>query len=210
MIKMASKKQKTGDLRKMTVTAIMSALGFVLMFLGDSIEIPFMPSFIKLDFSELPALITAFAFGPLWGVGVCALKNIIHLLFFFGHSAGIGELANFLLGFPFVAVAGLVYKKHHDRKHALIGALSGDFVMAAATFVVNLFLIYPLYINIMHFPLEAIMAEYQKVMPSMDSMWKAILAFNVPFTFIKGLFSVIITFVIYHNLSPILKGRKIN
>ena len=185
---------------------MLTAVAVILQYI--EIGIPIMPGFIKLDFSELPALITAFAFGPLWGIGVCALKNVIHLLFFFGHSAGIGELANFLLGVPFVAVAGLVYKIRHDRKHALIGAVAGDFAMAASTFFVNLLLIYPLYINIMHFPLEAIMAEYHKVLPSMDSMWKAILAFNVPFTFVKGMISVIITMLIYKPLSPILKGRN--
>ena len=207
---MSTKTKQTSDLRKITVTAIMSALGFVLMYIGDMFKIPLMPSFLKVDISELPALITAFAFGPAWGVGVCALKNIIHLLFFFGNSSGIGELANFLLGVPYVLVAGLVYKIHHDRKHAFIGALLGDAAMAVAAFFINWLIVYPLYIKVMHIPLEAILNEYANILPSVDSTWKAILALNVPFTFIKGLLSVVITFAIYHNISPILKGKKIN
>ena len=66
------------------------------------------PSFIKFDFSELPALITAFSLGPWWGVAVCLIKNVLHL--FIGSTAGVGELSNFVLGAVFVFVAGVVYK----------------------------------------------------------------------------------------------------
>lgn len=198
--------KRNNNIRKITVTAIMSAMGFVLMMLGDSVPISFMPSFIKLDLSELPALITAFAFGPLWGVLVCLVKNIIHLVFFFSNSMGIGELTNFLLGVPFVAVAGLVYKFKHNRKSALAGALVGDVAMALCSFLVNSFIAYPLYIKFL-VPESGLLAMYQAIMPSIATLSEGIWTFNVPFTFVKGLISVVITFVIYHKLSPILKGK---
>lgn len=199
--------KRSGNLRKITVTAIMSAMGFVLMMVGDSIPVPLMPSFIKLDLSELPALITAFAFGPFWGVLVCLVKNLVHLAFFFSNSFGIGELTNFLLGVPFVAVAGAVYKVKHNRKSAFAGALIGDFAMAAMCFVVNLFIAYPIYIKAQIVPEAGILGMYQAVLPSVNALWQGVLIFNVPFTFIKGLISVVITFVIYHKLSPIIKGK---
>lgn len=200
--------KRNNDLRKITVTAIMAALGFVLMVIGDLIPLTFVPSFLKLDLSELPALITAFAFGPFWGVAVCLIKNLIHLGVFFSKSMGIGELSNFLLGASFVAVAGLIYKYKHNRKFAFIGAMSGNVVMAAVTLPVNLFIVFPLYIKFMFDGnSDIIFAMYQKILPSIDSLWKAILIFNVPFTFAKGMISVIITFIIYHRISPILKGK---
>ena len=52
-------KKKPVNVRYMTMTAMLSAIAFVLMMLEFSI--PIMPSFIILDFSELPALIGSFA-----------------------------------------------------------------------------------------------------------------------------------------------------
>lgn len=194
---------KVKSLRMITVTAIMSALSAVLMFVEFSI--PIMPSFIKLDISDLPALITSYAFGPVCGVAVCLVKNLIHLLA--TQTAGVGELSNFIHGAIFVFVAGMFYKYHHNRKFAFIGAMAGDFAMAAMSFFINYFFVYPIYFKLMA-PEAAILGAYQEILPSVDSLWKAILFFNVPFTFAKGLISVAITFAIYPKISPILKGKK--
>lgn len=194
--------QRTSTLRKITVTAIMSAMATVLMFLDFSI--PIVPSFIKMDVSELPALITSFAFGPWWGVLVCLIKNLIHLTA--TTTSGVGEISNFLLGAVFVAVAGCFYKYRHNRKFAFIGSLAGALAMAVAAMFINLYVVYPIYMKIL-IPEEAILGMYQAILPSVDSLWKAILIFNVPFTFVKGMISVIITFIIYHKISPILKGK---
>ncbi len=194
---------KVKSLLMITVTAIMSALSAVLMFVEFSI--PIMPSFIKLDISDLPALITSYAFGPVCGVAVCLVKNLIHLLA--TQTAGVGELSNFIHGAIFVFVAGMFYKYHHNRKFAFIGAMAGDFAMAAMSFFINYFFVYPIYFKLMA-PEAAILGAYQEILPSIDSLWKAILLFNVPFTFAKGLISVAITFAIYPKISPILKGKK--
>ncbi len=194
--------KNTEKTRMIAVTAIMSALSAVLMFV--EISIPIMPSFIKFDLSDLPELITAFAYGPLFGVLVCLIKNVIHIAA--TQSAGIGELSNFILGAVFVAVAGLFYKIRRNRKSALVGSAVGSFSMAVSALPLNLFVIYPLYFNVM--PKEVILSAYQDILSSIDSLWKAILVFNVPFTFIKGLIIVAIAFVIYPKLSPILKGGK--
>lgn len=194
---------KVKSLRKVTVTAIMSALSTVLMFIEFSI--PIIPSFIKLDISDLPALITSYAFGPVCGVAVCLVKNLIHL--FATQTAGVGEISNFIHGAVFVFVAGMFYKYHHNRKFAFIGAMAGDFSMAATSFFINYFLVYPIYFKLMA-PEEAILGAYREILPSVGSLWQAILFFNVPFTFVKGLISVAITFAIYPMISPILKGKK--
>ena len=104
--------KKQNLIRGIAVSAVMGALGFVLMLL--EFPLPFIiPSFIKLDFSEIPAIITAFAFGPQYGILVCLLKNLLHL--FVTTSAGGGELSTFLLGAVFTGVAGHIYMKHKDR-----------------------------------------------------------------------------------------------
>ena len=85
--------------------------------------------------------------------------------------------------------------------------MAGDFAMAAMSFFINYFFVYPIYFKLMD-PEAAILGAYQEILPSVDSLWKAILFFNVPFTFAKGLISVAITFAIYPKISPILKGKK--
>lgn len=194
------KTAKRVNVRYLTVTAMLSAVAYILMFLDFSV--PFMPEFIKMDLSELPALIGSFAMGPVCGVLVCLVKNILHL--FITSTAGVGELSNFILGMAFVLPAGLIYKHKKSRKTALIGSLTGALFMGAFSVVSNYFLVYPVYYNFM--PEEVILAAYQAIFSGVDSILECLICFNMPFTFVKGMFSVAITFLIYKHISPILKG----
>ena len=189
-------------IRKLTATALLAAVAAVLMFLD--FNVPFMPGFIKMDVSDMPALIAAFAFGPLSGAGVCLIKNLINVLT--TTTGGVGELSNFILGCMLVLPAGLLYKKKKNRKFALLGSVVGAVCMDAVSFVTNYFIVYPIYTNFM--PMEQIIAAYQAILPRVTSLWQALLIFNVPFTFVKGMLCAILTFVVYKPLSPILKGKK--
>jgi riboflavin transporter FmnP len=191
------------NVRKMTVTAMLSAVAFILMFLDTAV--PFMPSFIKLDLSELPALMASFALGPVWGVIVCLIKNLLHLTM--TQTGGIGELSNFILGVGFVLPAGLIYHHKKTKKNAIIGALVGAVFMGAISLPSNLFIVYPVYYNFM--PKEVIIQAYQVLVPfaTIDSIEKCLLFFNVPFTILKGLLSAIVTIVIYQPMRPLLKGN---
>ncbi len=192
------------NIRNIAVTAIMGAIGFILMMLEFPISF-LIPSFIKFDFSELPALVTAFALGPWWGVLVCFIKNALHL--FVGTTAGVGELSNFVLGAIFVYVGGVVYKRNKSRKGALIGALIGALLMAATSVATNYFFVYPIYAKML-IPMDAIVGMYSAILPSVDSLFEALLIFNFPFNLAKGLIDAAICFVIYKKLSPILKSKK--
>ena len=189
-------------IRKLVMTALLSALATVLMFVRFSV--PFVPSFIKLDLSELPALIAAFSMGPLSGVAVCLVKNLVNLLF--TYSMGVGELCNFLLGVAFVLPAGLIYKKRNDRKGALIGALTGALTMGVISIFINYYLVYPVYAKLL-MPMDVILGMYQAINPKVSNLWQALCFFNAPFTFVKGLISVAIIFLIYKRISPLIKGK---
>ena len=190
------------NVRKITVTAMLGALAAILMFFEFSV--PFiMPGFIKMDFSELPALIAAFSMGPVSGIAVCFIKNIVNLLH--TTSGGVGEISNFILGVCFVLPAGLIYKRNKSQKGALIGALTGAVIMAVVSVFSNYFVVYPVYENFM--PMEAIIGAYQAINHNVRNLWDALIRFNMPFTFVKGMFSVVITFLVYKRISPILKGK---
>lgn len=195
---------KNEKVRKLTVVAMLAALSSVLMFI--SFPVPLMPGFIKFDFSELPALIASYAFGGIYGVIVCLVKNLINLPL--STTSGVGELSNFILGASFVYIAGIFYKLKKTRTGALSGALTGSASMALISMISNYFLVYPFYINVMRMPSEAILGMYRAINPNIETLWQALAVFNVPFTFIKGLVSTVIAFLIYKPLSPILKGRK--
>ena len=188
--------------RYVAVTGMLSAIGFILMYVEFSV--PVMPPFIKMDLSELPALIGSFAYGPLCGILICLIKNLLHMPV--SSTACVGEFANFLLGAVFVGTAGLIYKKKKSKKNAAVAAALGALFMGLLCIPVNYFITYPFYYNFM--PKEAILGAYQVIIPSMKSILQCLICFNFPFTTVKGLISVAISLVVYKHLSPILKGKK--
>ena len=192
------------SVRAMTATALLSALSCVLMYLEFSV--PLVPSFIKMDFSDLPALIASYAYGPVAGIAVALIKNLMHLPVGIPVTGGAGELANFLLCVAFVVPAGWVYRFAKNKKGALIGALAGSVFMALLSLPVNYYITYPVYTNLL--PLSAILDMYKALNPAGTGLWSALLLFNLPFNFVKGLVIAGITFAIYKKISPLLHGVK--
>ena len=194
--------KRSQNVRFIVMTGVLSAVATVLMML--SFSVPFMPSFIKMDFSELPALIASFSMGPISGVMVCLIKNLINLPM--TTTGGVGELSNFLLGVCLVLPAGLVYRFRKNRRAAFLAALAGSAIMGLASLPLNYFLTYPIYAKIL--PIEAIVGMYQAIFPGVDGLFSCLLIFNVPYTFLKGLIDTLLTFVLYKRISPLIKGSK--
>ena len=194
----------TKHTRALTGTAMLAAVATILMYM--EFPIPIMPGFIKMDISELPALIASFAYGPLSGIAVCLIKNLIKLPS--TSTAAVGELFNFVMGALLVGVAGIVYKKNKTRKGAIIGAVAGALIMALVSLPYNYFVVYPAYVVMYHLPLEAIIGMYQAINPNVNGLLACLVTFNVPFTFAKGMVDALLCFLIYKPLSPILHGRK--
>lgn len=188
--------------KKIAVTAMLSALSAILMFI--SFPVPaLIPFFIKMDFSELPALVAAFVVSPWSGAAVCLVKNLINMLF--STTGCVGELCNFILGALMVVPAGLIYRRKKTRKTAIVACLCGSVIMAAASVLVNYYISYPVYFAVSA-PEEAIMEMYQAINPNVSNLWQALLWFNAPFTLVKGLLVSAITFLVYKPLSNGLKN----
>ena len=185
--------------RKIAVTAMLSAAATVLMALD--FPIPFLiPPFVKMDFSELPALLAAFSLGPVWGAAVCLVKNLINLTM--SSTNGVGELCNFLLGVCFVIPAGVIYRHWKTRWGALAAALAGAVLMAVCSAPINYFISYPFYTTFM--PIDTIIGMYQELIPSVDGLLACLIVFNAPFTLLKALLDTLLAFLIYKPLSPLL------
>lgn len=193
---------KASSTRKIVVTGLLAALSSVLMYLNFAL--PFAPSYLKIDFSDFPALLASFSVGPFSGLAVCLIKNLVSLP---ASSTGfVGELSNFLLSSAFVVTAGFYYKKHRSKKGAFVASVIGTVLMALTAIVTNYFLVYPAYSRIM--PVEVIIGMSAKIIPWIDSVLKVVLVFNFPFTLLKGALNAIVTFILYKRISPIIQGKR--
>lgn len=190
---------KISKSRYIVSIALFSALAFVLMVL--EFHVPVVPSFLKFDFSELPELIGTFTLGPVAGVIIALVKNLLHMPL--SGTSYVGELANFLVAISMIIPAGLIYKYKKTRKGALIACLVGSIVMAIVSLPINLYITYPFYYNFM--PEEAIVSMYQAIVPASDTILKSLCIFNIPFTFAKGIIASIITFLVYKPISRLIK-----
>lgn len=199
--------QKKPSVHNLTVAAMLSAVAFILMFLDFPLPM-LIPSFVKMDFSDLPALLGAFALGPVYGIVISFMKNLLHIVIKGTSTACVGELCNFMLGAVFSFAAGYIYKRNKTRKSAILGAVIGAVAMGLFSVPSNYWITYPAYVQFYHMPLEAIIGMYQAILPSADGLFKCLVIFNMPFTIVKGLLDAVLCMLIYKPLSPILHGRK--
>lgn len=178
---------------------ILSGISIVLMQILE-FPIPFMPPFLKFDFSTLPALIGGFAYGPVTGIAIAFIKAALHLLR--TDTGGVGELADFLASGSLVLVSSLIYKRIKTRKGAVLGLVLGAIAMAIVGGLANYFILIPFYTNVM--PMEQIISLCGKVNPFITNTLGYVLYGAIPFNLIKALLLSIITFVLYKQISKIL------
>lgn len=188
--------------RKMTKVAMLSALATILMLPPLEMLLPFMPPFLKMDFSDLPALVGAFALGPVSGIIIELFKNLIHLTM--TQSFGVGELANFVVGTVFVATAGYIYKFKRTKGRAILGMLFGTLAMTIASVIMNYFVMLPFYATLFGMSMNDIVAMTTKVNGLVNDVKTLIVFVFVPFNLFKGLVVSLITALFYKRISPLL------
>lgn len=187
-------------IRRIAACAVLTAMAVLLMYL--EIPLPLMPPFLKFDFSELPVLIGTFALGPVWGVVIELLKNLIHLPV--TQTMGIGELSNFITGVIYVGTAGLIYRKFRTRKGAAASMGIATLALAAIAVPVNAFITLPLYGSVMGFSTEAIIGMSSAVNPLIKDKLSLLLAAFVPFNLFKEIVVGLITFFVYKPISKLI------
>lgn len=185
---------------RITTTAIFTALAVALMFL--EVPLPLMPPFLKFDFSEIPVLVGTFALGPVYGIIIELLKNLIHLPW--TGTMAIGEMSNFITGSIFVGTAGFIYRKNRSRKGAIISMAIATLALAVIAVPVNAFINLPLYASVLGMSMESILGWTQSVNPAIDSELKLLLLGFVPFNLFKGIVVSAITFCVYKPISKLI------
>lgn len=196
---------KNKRVRNMVQIGMLAAVATVLMLF----EFPlwFAPSFYELDFSEVAVLIGAFSMGPMAGVMIEALKILLNFLINGTITAGVGELANFVIGCSLVLPAAILYQRHKSRKTALIGMAAGTVTMTVVGSLINYFVLLPVYSAALPMPMEALIGLGTKINPAIDGLWTFVLFAVAPFNLLKGILVSLLTFLLYKYISPILKGH---
>lgn len=195
-MKSSNKKIKTNVL---IGVALLSAISFILQFLD--FQFVFSPPFIKFDFSEIPALLGGFAYGPIFGILIELIKNLLQLTS--TKTGGIGELANFIINSSFVFSACLYYYKNKTKKNAIIGLIIGSIICGIVAAFVNYIILLPMY-STLFMPMDTILKAFNTIFPFIHTKLEACLFNILPMNILKCGVISFITFLFYKRISPIL------
>lgn len=203
IVTLAIREQKTEPAaRTVTMTAMLAAISYILAF--AEFPVPLSPAFARMDLSDFPALIGAFAFGPFFGVMIELVKNGLQLLS--TSTGGVGELANFLMGSSYVLTAGLIYKWHKTKRTAVISCVAASMVMGITAAAANYFILLPMFETFM--PLDQIVESFGMFIPFIKTKLDVVLYNAFPFNLLKGLLIGAFTMLVYKRLTPVLKGIR--
>ena len=189
--------------RTLAQIGMLSAIAIVLMLF--EIPLPFAPSFYEIDFSEVPVLVGCFAMGPWAGAMIELIKILLNLAINGTMTAGVGEFANFLIGCAFVIPAGIIYRKMHTRKGAIIGMATGTVLMTIFGCFLNAFVLLPAYGKAFGMPMEALVGMGTAVNAHITSLFTFVAFAVAPFNILKGIIDSLIVFLIYKKIRPVFR-----
>lgn len=196
-----SKKKLTTKM--ITQIGMLGAIATVLMLF--EIPLPFAPSFYEIDFSEVPILIGCFSMGPLAGALIELVKIVLNFVINGTATAGVGEIANYIIGCALCVPAGLIYKRNKTKKGALIGLVVGTVFMTVLGCFVNAYILLPTYAVAFKMPIDGLVQMGTAVNANIDSLFTFVMFAVAPFNLLKGVLDAVIVMAIYKKISPILK-----
>ena len=189
--------------KKLVMAALLGALAAILMVLD--FNVPFVPMFIKFDFSDFPVLIGGFVFGPVTGVVIAFLKIVLNLLFKPTTTMFVGEASNFLLSVCYMGAACLYYRNHRTKKGAAVGMLLATVATSVLAIFSNILVMFPMYAKLFGMSMQQIVGMVSAVNPFVKDITTMVIASLVPFNLFKYGVISIITFVSYKKIEVILK-----
>ena len=198
------KKQKYMGLtiKKMAAVGMFAAVAAILMLF--EVALPFLPPFYKIDLSEVPVLICAFAFGPVAGVLAEVIKILLNLLFDGTTTVFVGEFANLTVGCSFIVPAAIVYQYRRTRAGAVFAVSLGTLLMTVFGSVFNAVYLLPAFSRLYGIPLEGLIAMGTKVNPAITDLTTFVFMAVVPLNLLKGVVVSLVVLFLYKPISRIL------
>lgn len=200
----AQAKERFG-VRALVNIGMLAAIAIILMLFD--IPLPFAPSFYEIDFSEVPVMVGCFAMGPFAGALIEFVKILLNFVFTGTDTAGVGELANFIIGCALCVPAGLIYRRKRTRTTALVGMAVGTVTMTVLGCLINAYILLPTYATAFGMPMDALVEMGTAVNPNINSLATFVIFAVAPFNLLKGMLVSLIVFVIYKKISPIFRMR---
>ncbi len=197
------KQEKSVSLRYMAKVGVLSAIAFVLMLF--EFPLPFLaPSFYELDLSDIAALIGSFALGPVAGVLIELIKNLLNVILTGSDTAFVGEFANFVTGCAFVLPAAFIYKYRKNFRAALLGMVASTCSLAVIGGLLNYFVMIPTFSQLYGVSIDAIVAMGHAIFPAVTNLPMLVVLCVVPFNLVKGILCSVATLLLYKRVSPLL------
>lgn len=192
-------------LRFLITAAILSAISVILMVFAE-FALPVFPGWLKMDLSAIPAMIGGFAMGPLMGIVIIIVKNLLHFLVKgLAQDAGLGNVADLIVCVLLVLPAALVYKYHRTFKGALWGMALGTVLATVVGGPLANLIVLPGYIALyFQGAWDALYGAAKATNGGVHDLWSYILIVVMPFNLLKGLLVSIVTYMLYKPLSPVL------
>ena len=200
------KEESRMNVKQMSMVGIMSAITVILYYFVK-FNLPFFPPWLDIQVSELPALITGFAYGPFAGCLVILVRFVLKLPATI--TAGVGELADLVLGIAVVGISSLIYKKHKTIKGALVATGIGVGVGVVVSCFLNWLVLIPAYIYLAGFPLDALvgMLSYMPFEVTKENFMLAyVLVGALPFNLVRFILVYALTFLLYKRTHKLLKA----
>lgn len=186
--------------------SILSAIGYILMFISVPLPMLF-PEFLKIDISDLTSLLGGISLGPMAGVTIAFLKNLLQFITGMSTTGGVGEFANFLIGGSFVFTVSYIYSKKRNIQGVIIGLVSGMVVMTVVGCVANYFIILPFYATI-GWSIDAVVSMGAAINPVIDSKMSFVIWMIAPFNILKSGLMSLLTLPMYKKTEKILNRVK--
>jgi len=185
--------------------SILSSIGYILMFISVPLPMLF-PEFLKVDISDLPALLGGIALGPMAGVTIAFFKNLLQFITGMSTTGGVGEFANFLIGGSFVFTVSYIYSKKRDVAGVIIGLISGIIVMTIVGCIANYFIILPFYSKI-GWSIDAVVAMGSAINPAINNKLSFVIWIIAPFNILKSGIMSLLTLPMYKKTEKIFNRR---
>lgn len=189
--------------KNLTMIAMFSAIFAVLMVF--EIQLPFSPSFVKFDFSDLPVMLGGFLIGPFAGGIIAFMKILLHFLLNGTTSFFVGDLSNLLLTLSFVLPASFIYQQKKTKKTTIQGLLVSIICTSLLAIIFNLFLIFPLYLKVLNLKMVDLINMIHVVNPLVKDVFTMIVFSLLPFNLFKYSIVSMITMLSYKKLSILFK-----
>lgn len=192
---------RTFSTRQMVTLALLSALAYALML----IHLPFKYlGFLELEFSDIPAVVASLAYGPVAGVTVELIKNLIKAITA-TTTGGVGELANFLISACFVAPLGFIFHKSGKKAKTMLAFVAANIGFIAAGIAVNYFITVPLYAKLFG-GMEAVVGAASATVPAIKDLATVVILGITPFNVVKGLLVSAIGYMVFKAVRNVLQN----